>query len=359
MIDNGLELGANEATIGKAFQSAGYATGYIGKWHLGGVRAEPFGFNTSLIWTGESKHWQGAYHPRDAKPVQSTGYNAARMTDQALEFIKANRKRPFFLMLSLHPPHSNFLDPPEAKKALYPKGSLPWRPNVPEAIRQSDSEDKSVLKQNGWPFYRGYHAHISAIDDELGRIMAALEKSGIDERTILVYSSDHGSMHGSHACGGKRMPQEESIRVPFLARGPGIAPGTVADALFGTIDVMPTLCSLAGVAIPSSCVGQDFSGWCRGGKGPDPETQFIMHISKENASGGINHPAPLWRGVRTRRHTYAVRAEKSWLLHDNQDDPYQMKNLVEDPAAASVKERLHTILVDQLKRAGDPFVMPW
>ncbi len=360
IIDNGIALNDSLPTIGKTFQAAGYTTGYIGKWHLGGVRAESFGFDTSLIWTDESNHWdQGKYHPRKGTPVQPKGYNATLMTDQALQFIQENKEHPFFLMLSLHPPHSNFLDPPPEKKALYPEGALPWRGNVPEEIQKGKGDDSKIWGKNTWPYYQGYHAHISAIDDELGRLLKTLSELGLDENTIVIYTSDHGSMMGSHGLGGKRQPYDESIRVPFLAHGPRIIPaGTRSDALFGAIDILPTVCGLAGLSAPPGCSGQDFSPWLTGKTGPAPEAQLIMHISKENASGGEKHPAPLFRGLRTPRYTYAVCPDKPWLLFDTQEDPLQLKNLIDDPALSNVRKDLHTQLINTLKKAEDPFTVP-
>ncbi|MDQ1257198.1 MAG: hypothetical protein QG656_1800, partial [Candidatus Hydrogenedentes bacterium] len=265
VIDNGIDLNPNEMTLGKAFKAAGYKTGYIGKWHLGGTRAEPFGFDESLIWTGDNVHWDKAqYHPKEGGPIQPKGYNATLMTDQALAFIEENadKDEPFFLMVSWNPPHSNFIDAPEDKKALYPEGSLPFRPNYESD--KTDPEARKIWDDNGWAEYRGYHAHITAIDEELGRILAKLDETGIAGGTIVVYSADHGSMFGSHGVGSKRQPFDESIRVPFLVCGPGITPaGRTCGNLFGTIDVMPTLCGLAEIPVPDSCMGQDFSHFIR------------------------------------------------------------------------------------------------
>ncbi|MCX5758562.1 MAG: sulfatase [Candidatus Hydrogenedentes bacterium] len=356
--DNGLPLDPNRPTLGKAFQAAGYRTGYVGKWHLGGVRAEPFGFDESLIWTDDNTHWdKSEYHPREGEPVRPKGYNARLMTTQALDFIGKNDERPFFLMLSWNPPHSNFLDAPDEKKALYPPGSLPWRENVPEAVRNGEMKDGEIWSQSTWPYCQGYHAHISAIDDEIGRLLVCLEGRGIDHDTIVVYTSDHGSMMGSHGVGGKRQPYEESIRVPFFVRWPGSIPkGRTCDALFGVPDLMPTLCGLAGLAAPDSCAGRDLSRAMLDGRDPESEAQPIMHISKENASGGERHPAPLFRGLRTERYTYAVREDGPWLLFDNREDPFQMANRVDDSALADVKRKLHAQLAVRLRETGDPFV---
>jgi len=295
--------------------------------------------------------------------VQPKGYNATLMTDQALEFIdRHHRERPdapFLLMVSWIPPPSDFLDPPEAKKALYREGSLPPRENVDLDARNKKGARGLIWDQNNWRYYQGYHAHISAIDDELGRLMAQLDALGIADDTILVYSADHGSMMGSHGLGSKRQPYEESIRVPFSVQWPGVIPaGLASDALFGTVDVMPTLCGLAGVPVPGTCVGRDFSPVLLGGAGPDPEAQFIMHISKKNASGGDSHPAPIFRGVRTGRYTYAVYHGERWCLFDNEQDPYQLDNRIDDPALAGVRDRLERMLRQFLREAEDPFTMP-
>ena len=162
----------------------------------------------------------------------------------------------------------------------------------------------------------------------------------MENDTILVYTSDHGSMFGSQGVGGKRQPYEESIRVPFFVRWPGrIEAKKKVDNLFGTIDVVPTLCALAGVHAPSKCRGLDFSGHLLGTVGPAPKSQFIMHIAKANASGNESHPAPLFRGVRTKRHTYFVTDKGDGSLFDNKKDPYQMKNEFVSAGARIVRDK--------------------
>jgi arylsulfatase A-like enzyme len=358
VIDNSIPLDPKDAAFPKAFQRAGYRTGYVGKWHLGGTRAEPFGFDDSLIWTKTNAHWdKSIYHPAEGEPVRPEGYNATLMTDQALDYMRAHREEPFFLMLSLNPPHASFLDPPEEKKALYPEGSLPRRANT-DFSRLRGTEQGGAFSFE-WEHYQGYHAHVSAIDDQVGRLMAELDALGLTEDTILVYSSDHGSMLGSHGVGSKRQPYEESIRVPFIIRWPGVIPsGKQSRVLFGAIDIAPTLCGLAGVPIPEVCPGQDFSPTLRGGRGPRPSTQFIMHIAKDNSSGGENHPAPIFRGVRSNRHTYAVLRDGTEWLFDNEDDPYQQTNLADVSAARKHVLALRRQLRKHLGRAGDDFPIP-
>lgn len=355
VIDNNIPLDPALPTVGKAFQAAGYRTGYIGKWHLGkGNDARPFGFDHSIIWAGTNTHYDKSTYFKDGEQgVTPQGYNATLMTDQALAFMGAQGEQPYFLMLSLNPPHSNFTDAPPEKLALYPEGSLPFRPNY----RLPKAEEGSVFAKNGSPHYEGYHAHISAVDDELARLLAAVARAGAAENTIIVYTSDHGSMHGSHAVGSKRQPYEESVRIPMIIYGAGHVPrGVQHDALIGAIDMVPTLCGLAGIPAPEGCAGKDYSGVVLDGEiPPERDAQFIMHIAKDNASKGNAHPAPIFRGVRTARYTYAEGPEGPMCLFDNQADPYQMKNLVGEADYATERASLQRQLAVWLKRADDPF----
>ena len=353
--DNRIPLQDNEITIAKAFKSAGYSTGYIGKWHLTAEnRAEPFGFDMSLAYTGTGAHYnKSKYHPKDGKPVTAMGYNATVMTDQALAFMDDNKDDPFFLIVSWDPPHSNFLDAPEEKKKLYPDGSLPFRKNFMEA----NHKYQGIFASNGTPYYEGYHAHISAIDDELGRIFSYLKQQNLEDDTIVVYSSDHGSMHGSHGFGSKRQPYEESVRIPCMFWGPGhIKAKGDNESLIGSIDFMPTVLGLAGVAVPDTCSGRDFSFHLRGEHGPEPLYQFIMHIAKDNASRGNNHPAPIFRGVRTHRYTYAIDKDGVRCVFDNQQDPYQMRNLAGTKQGKAIADKLSPYLREALTQAKDPYI---
>ncbi len=144
-----------------------------------------------------------------------------------------------------------------------------------------------------------------------------------------------------------------------MVRGPGIPSGAVRKELFGTIDIFPTLCSLARVPAPSFCHGQDFSPNFRGGLGPDPTSQLIMHMGRKNVDDNLaNHHTPFFRGVRGKRFTYTVKIDGPWQLFDNEVDPYQLKNLIDDPAYAEDRKRLQAELEGWIKRAEDPFLHP-
>jgi hypothetical protein len=175
-------------------------------------------------------------------------------------------------------------------------------------------------------------------------------------------------MMNSHGLGNKRYPHEESCRVPFLVTGPGVPAGQVREELFGTIEIFPTLCSLAGIPIPDFCDGQDFSANCRGLPGAcDPDTQLLMHVASArevSQKGGkalsrddlIRYHTPFYRGVRGKQYTYAVGCSGEWVLWDHVNDPMQMNNLVKNPAYEEVRRAMRRELDVWLAKAEDPFL---
>lgn len=354
--DNGLQLGDEEVSLGETFARQGYRTGYIGKWHLSaddeagrfippGPRRQ--GFEDWHVWGRTGQHFDQSvtFHPRTGERLQPRGYNCTRMTDTAIDFIRRHRGRPWMLMLSWNPPHPVYEDAPPEFMKQYDPAALVFRPNV-------QGGGQPGLRRS----LQGYYAHITALDAEMGRLLALLDETGEAENTIVVYTSDHGDMMGSQGFGGKRLPYEESCKTPFLVRYPGVTPaGRTADVLLSVIDVYPSLCALAGLPIPPHCVGTDLSRAMRGEAVRGPESVPLMHIAKERATGGVNHPAPLFRGVRTGRYTYAVTGQGRWCLYDNREDPYQLRNLIRDPGQAKLARELDGVVLDWLKKAQDPF----
>lgn len=340
----------HQPTLAKAFHAAGYQTCYIGKWHIG-MRPETAGFDRTLVWENTNNHWASFYRDGSGKQVTYKGYNATGMTDQALEFVDASARtgHPFFVMVAWNPPHARFTDSPEDTKALYPAESLTFRPAY-----QGKEKNRAQDLAN----YQGYCGHISAIDRELGRLLQRLDERNLAKNTLVIYTSDHGSMFGEHGKSSKRHPEEESILVPFLARWPGKIPaGTAPQQLLGTIDIFPTLCALAGVPVPSSCHGMNLAPAILGEPLRGPDSQFIMHISNQKEFDKVaDNPKArvfrdFFRGVRTSRYTYTVNVNGPWQLFDNQADPSQTKNLIDDPSFSGVRETCRQQLDEWLAKA--------
>ncbi len=351
-------------TVSWAFKEAGYTTAHIGKWHLGGHDARPFGFDRSVVWSGTNDHRRSDYSIDGAPLAKWTGNsNATAMTSQALEWIEAVHRdaRPFFLILSLNPPHGPFDDAPEEFTSLYPdEETLPFHP---------------LDQLRNWKNHRDYHALVSNMDAEVDRVRLALDELGIAEDTLFVYTSDHGGMSGVNgvAYGQKRHPNDESTRVPFLVRGPGIPAGLALDTLASTIDLFPTLAGLvdlptrlraagtAGAAASlvylDSLPGIDLSSHLRDApRGAAPSSVFLMHPS--NMNNRFSRHELIWRAVVTDRYTYAVTEEGEYALWDNVE-PYQTTNLGTDPEALPIRARLWDELDGWMDRAERPFIDNW
>jgi len=352
-------IGQSSPTIAHMFNEAGYKTGYVGKWHLMNETCENAGFDYFKHWLYGDNHWETEVRDIPSGEAFKTvrGYNATGMTDQAIEFMNEAKDgdEPFMLMLSLNPPHWRWDDSPEEFYNLYPDDNLPYRPNV---------EDKQKNSEKMHEYYRHYHGHISAVDKELGRVMDALDKAGIAEDTILIYSSDHGSSFGSNGVYNKANPYEESVRVPFIVRWPGKVPaGVIKESNLGTIDLVPTFCGLAGFEAPAHCTGQDFTRVFLGRPGgPDPETQFVAinnfkrNYFKSRLEDDERSAFNPFRQVRGKRYSYAVDRFGDWFLYDNKADPFQLNNLANDPKYAKVREQMAAELDAWIAKAEDPYI---
>jgi arylsulfatase A-like enzyme len=211
-------------------------------------------------------------------------------------------------------------------------------------------DDERLKTQN----IHGYYAHTAALDDCIGKIRTVLRQAGIAGDTILVFSSDHGDMLGSHRMALKQMPFEESINVPLIVEYPRAVPaGKRSDALLTPIDIMPTLLSLAGLRCPK-VDGKDLSGAARGVASDQRDAVLLMKLVPGGGPYTINAITP-WRGVRTKRYTYAHLLEYGpWLLYDNQQDPYQLHNLINEPEQAELQAKLEQRMRELMAEAGDP-----
>lgn len=343
-------------TLAEAFKAAGYATAYIGKWHIDGHGRSTYipperrhGFDTFKALECTHNYNRSAYYEGDS-PVKRfwEGYDAIAQTRDAIGYLRSRKKaQPFLLMLSWGGPHDPYFTAPTRYRAMYPEESIKLRPNVPEA---QAAEARRTLA--------GYYAHCTALDDCLGELMKALDEEGLAEETIFVFTSDHGDMLQSQGEHHKQRPWDESIRVPFLARYPkrfGKNAKTL-DGVIETADIMPTLLGLSGIAIPESVEGRDFSTYMDG-KAEDP--------SRGAAVIACYHPFGQWtrktggreyRGLRTTRYTYVRTLDGPWLLYDNERDPHQKENLAGKPEAAAIQRELDAELTRRLKARKDDFL---
>ncbi|MEO6982073.1 MAG: sulfatase [Edaphobacter sp.] len=361
---NWILLGTEFQSIGHTFQKAGYKTSYVGKWHLSGpghdrafVPAGPHrqGFEDWYVWGAVNRHmsYSFTFNPDTGEKIKPMGYQATLMTDQAVKLLKEKKPsdKPWMMIVSWHPPHFPTDDAPEADEATYRGKKLTMRPNIKtgEGTGPLTSEEALQVEQ------RGYYAHITAIDREFGRLLKTLDETGQADNTIVVFTSDHGEMLGSHGRMHKRTPFEESIRVPYFVRIPGTKKKVVSEALFASIDMYPTLCGLAGLPVPEFCKGKDMSPIMRGESKEESDHVFLINQEGGHDEANMGPPPPVFRGIRTKTHTYAVASEGRWFLFDNEKDPLQQHNLLDDPAQKGLINHFDGLIAEWLKSADDPF----
>ena len=324
---NDLCLEPKGVTLAEAYGRAGYDTAYIGKWHLDGHGRASYipperrhGFDYWKVLECTHNYNQSFYYEANNKTKLTwPGYDARAQTDDAIGYIRkhASGAKPFILVLSFGPPHNPYQTAPEKYRKLYDSKTLKLRDNIPAKVRGRYARDLA-----------GYYGHVSALDACVGDLLGAIEKSGLADNTIFVFTSDHGDMLGSQGMSRKQKPWDESIMVPFLVRYPaglGSKPRTI-DMPINTPDIMPTLLGLSGIGVPKGVEGQDFSDVLAGRSKP------------ANDAALITCPSPFgewhrgqgreYRGVRTRRYTYVRDLKGPWLLYDNRADPFQLNNLV-------------------------------
>jgi len=320
-------------------KKVGYATGYIGKWHLAGHRKNPIdatnrrGWDFWAVRNCSHAHSKPEYWLNNAEePVRVPGWEPDVQTDLAVEFIKKNKEAPFCLFLSFGPPHNPYKAPAEYVD-MYEGKELKERPNVPD----------------GRPSYlKHYYAMTTSLDSCMGRISAALNEAGISEDTILVFSSDHGDMLGSQGHRLKQRPWEESINIPFILRYPRrVKKGQRRDWIVSSVDVMPTLLGLCGIPVPSEVQGLDYSATFTGQSDTERDAAFLFNVHR---GGG---PGTDWRGIRTKDWVYAYHAQGDWVMYDLKNDPYELNNLVDNPKHASKKKELKAQLEAMRKDLGE------
>jgi arylsulfatase A-like enzyme len=230
---------------------------------------------------------------------------------------------------------------------LFKDKELTLRPNVPKEYEAQARRDIA-----------GYYAHIAALDDCIGEILKTLKETGLEDDTILVFTSDHGDMLYSQGERKKQRPWDESIMVPFLVRYPAALGnrGRTIDMPINTPDIMPTLLALSGIDIPDTVEGADFSAILTGRKKPGDNVALITCPSPFGQWKRKKHGGREYRGVRTRRHTYVRDLNGPWLLYDNQRDPYQLNNLCNKPGHNELQKELEALLSQKLRQTNDEFL---
>ncbi len=350
---NGVPLAQDAVTLAKCFGQAGYATGYIGKWHLGSrdpVPPEERGGYDYWLAANLLEFTSDAYDTvlfdNEGRPVKLPGYRVDALTDAAIRYIDAHQEEPFFLFISyLEPHHQNHVDdypPPDGYREMY---TGRWTP-----------PDLAALGGSSAQHLGGYYGMVKRLDEALGRLLDALKSLELSVQTIVLFTSDHGNHFKTRNAEYKRSCHESAIRVPTALCGPGFDGGGRIHQLVSLVDLPPTLLEAAGLPIPETMEGRSILPLLRGQAADWPQEVFIQ-ISESQVG----------RALRTYRWKYGVHAPdkhgsrdpgsdryEEQYLYDLESDPYELVNLVELDAFDAVKAELRERLIRRMVEAGEP-----
>lgn len=356
---NDVSLSPNEKSIGKAFKTGGYDTAYIGKWHVDGHGRASYipperrqGFDYWKVLECTHDYQDSQYYDNNDPQIKTwPGYDAFAQTEDAQTYIKAhtNTDKPFFLVLSLGPPHFPHHNAPEA----YQKMTAPETVTFPPNTTFDDPEAEAYARKEA----AGYYAHIAALDTCVRDLVETIKTQGLEENTILIFASDHGEMMGAHnkAPYTKQIFWDESCRVPFLLRYPPLTSNSTNQKIMtpiGTVDIMPTLLSLCGLDIPNTVEGTDLSACVQDHTEIEDHAALYMSISPFS---NRNYLDPAYRAIRTSRYTFVRTNENVEYLFDDIEDPYQLNNLANTPESSDIQNQLSQKLAQQLETINDPF----
>ena len=370
VLKNDDALVSNGSRFAEVTSGLGYRNGYVGKWHISGARDDP-NRNSQIVQAefrnGFDGTWKGhealhnyrsgtAWYDENDTQVSLNKYRDFQEADQVNAFLDDHATNhasdPFFTVWSLGPPHTPYnqynADQPSPDFAFY-RTLLDDPANLPPNYDPGGAVSLNDLA--------GYYAMCSGIDTALGQVLDKLDTLGLSDNTIVVYTSDHGDMLGAHSLRLKQKPWQESNNVPYIIRYPGVIPaGVESDMLLGGVDQMPTLLGLMGqsAAIPAGIEGLDLSGKLCAQPGATERESLWIGATDLGGSNAAQPAAP-YTGVRTKTHTYAsfengtveagYGSNGGYILHDNINDPWQLRNLVDQSSSSNVQAGLHDQLV--------------
>jgi len=352
---NGL-VPETQTPIADAFNEAGYDTGYVGKWHLGGTdtdsvpEARRLGYENYWRAADALEHtshpYEGVVYDGDGDRVEFDGYRVDELTEMAVDFIRRDRDCPFFCVLShLEPHHQNDMDAHVAPSGYAWHHRNPW---VPPDLRNHSGRGDWLEE------LPDYYGCCERIDETYGRLLDTLESEGERDDTIVVFLSDHGSHFRTRNWEYKRSCHESSVRIPLVVRGPGFEGGNRVDRPVSLVDLPPTLLDAAGIDIPPTMEGttaMDLVRSARGGPPSEWRDEVFIQISE----------AEVGRALRTDQWKYAVYDPEAdgWsesasdryverYLYDLDADPYEQNNLAGRAEYSEVADRLRERLTARI-----------
>ncbi|TLX76463.1 sulfatase [Labilibacter sediminis] len=331
----------------------GYNAGFIGKWHLDGPKPElgsniniwdswtPFdhrhGFDFWYAYGCSNNHLNPHYwttHAKEDEKHYIEQWSSEHEADIVIRYIEnkgdslRNSAKPFALIWAPNPPHAPYDLYPDKYKEHYNGKTIEDVLNRPNVRYKNDTTFKA-----GDPYVESnihhainYFAMVNGVDEQIGRVIEKLKQEGLYDNTIIIFSSDHGEMMGSHGLMQKNIWFKESYEIPFIVHWPQKIEPKTDDLLISVPDYMPTILGLVGLEdkIPESVEGNDYSGVLWGRDVERPSLQLYFGTTPDKKHLGL-------RGFRNHQYTFAVNKlserEKIYFLYDDVNDPYQMNNI--------------------------------
>jgi len=420
----GAHIDNNLPNVAKELQSSGYQTAIFGKWHMGeGPKHCPTGFEEWKVLRGQGPYFNPTMDVGNliggTGSESFTGYTTDIITDLTLDYLqKRDKDRPFFIKYHHKAPHREW-EPNDKHKDMYkdieiplpvtfydsydnrsraaaeaemritihmsyrdlklvpPEGVSP-KDNIPHP---SDTNGFSLTPiETGLPVYfenetslrnfkyqryiKDYLRCVASVDDNVGRVLAYLKADGIEEDTIVIYTSDQGFFLGDHGWYDKRFMYEESLKMPFLVKYPRmIKPGQVINSIVTNVDFAPTFCEWAGIPVPQYMQGNSFIPLFKGEPPSDWQNsmyyRYWMHLS--------HHYVGAHYGVRTLKHkliyyygkslgqpnTIDIDKQPEWELFDLEKDPFEMHNVYHESSYQEIRQNLKNELHRLQNKVGD------
>jgi len=366
-----LDLPASVVTWPQLLQGAGYRTAFIGKWHMDPRTDMPRpGFDYWLSFRGQGGYLNPTLN-ENGTSVSRTGYLTDILTEYAVDWIKQQGSEPFALILSHKAPHALPVPAPRHAAAL-PDAVLPEPASHRDALADKPAWQRRYVACGGTPaafqncpdplpaslppwswsgretWRIDYFRTLLALDDSVGSVLAALESQGKSQNTYVLFTSDNGLFLGEHRLEDKRLAYEESMRVPFVIGGAGVAPRRVSGMALN-IDIAPTFLELAGVPVPASIQGRSLVRLLRG-EAARVRDSFLYEYFKETLIPVV----PTMEAIRTSTRKYVTYPgdPSDDELYDLGSDPIEMANVAAKPEWAASRAEMKSQLQRLLSETG-------
>jgi N-acetylglucosamine-6-sulfatase len=379
--DNFTELPATLPHWPGRLQASGYATAYIGKWHMGENNDAPRpGFDWFVTHKGQGKYFDTEWRVNGTRTETPKGYYTHVVTDYALDWLKSRAAtapgKPWALSIGQKAPHSFYFPEEKYTRAFdhvrvpYPASAFTldgkpdwirqrlttwhgiygplfdWRKQFPDTRPEAVADFEKMV--------RAYWGTVLSVDDSVGRLVAHLKATGQYDNTLIVFMGDNGLLEGEHGMVDKRTMHEPSIRIPLIARGPGIPAGRTVTGQVLAMDLAPSLLDLCGAPALANIQGRSWRALANG-RDPAWRTAWFYEYNYEK-----QFPyTPNIRGVRTdawkfMRYPHGDGSPDKHLpeLYDLRTDPQELRNLAADPRHAATRRDLEQQLAQLLSAAG-------